>query len=522
VTKSPHSAVWLTVLVALATLAGPGVALAGDTTQDATFAESVVVEQRGDVAVVTVYLSDTDTATLSVGSRDVNYLTEVEVTDGDSDGVVRVRINTHLAGGWTGAAESAAYGTVDGSDSVSVSRETGQLDDPLVAGTYDMELSIGGSPTDVASLRLEEPTTPDVAGLVAPAGTDTTNADAVMSAATERGVVATGDVAVVEISSEGLLGYIDDAGDLTDGTRGVSLELVETDPPPNQQATRLDVEAGTLHTYEQDDTLALAIDTDDVDVSPGQEYEVRLSVSDENPYFGSATDASTTFTVRERTASVDGDPVTVEPESGETIRGSATHAPGTELTLRVTSQTDMNPFLIEESVTVGSDGEFAAPMDFSVAEDGTEFIVEVQEDGDSVSGETRGVVDDGTRTTTTIQRTTAATTAPTPTPTTTAPRTTVVTTALPTTALPTTEVPTTALPTTAVETELPLTTSGTSDSEAGPTGTSSTTTTGGEIRANSTNGTGTVSFASGGQPGFTWVAAVLAVAVTLAVRRRER
>jgi nucleoside 2-deoxyribosyltransferase len=508
-TAPSHSALYIAALVALAALAGPGLALTGDATQEASFAESVVVEQRGDVALVTVYLSDTDAATLTVGSEDVNYLTEARVTDGDGNGVVQVRINTHLAGGWTGAAESEAYGTLDGSDGVSVSRETGQLDGPLAAGTYDMELSAGGSLTDVASLQLEEPAAHGMTTLTAPEGTDTTNPDTVLSAASERDVVATGDVAVVAVATEGTLGYIDDASDLADGTRGVSLELEETDPPPNREANRLDVSAGDLYTIDRNDILVVAIDTDSVDVSPGEEYEARFSVADENPYFGGATELSTTFTVRERTASVAGDPVTVEPESGETIRGTATHAPGTELTVRVSSQSDMNPFLIEETVTVGSDGAFAAAMDFSVAEDSTEFTVEVQENGEAVSDETQGIVDDETRSTTTTQRTTA-TTAPAPTPTTTALPTTAVT-----TALPTTELPTTALPTTRLTTNVSRTTAETS----GAAGTSSTATTG-EGFDNSSGATGTASFASSGQPGFTWVAAVLAVAVTLAARRR--
>jgi hypothetical protein len=504
-TAVSHSALYIAALVAFAALAGPGLALTEDATQEASFAESVVVEQRGDVALVTVYLSNTDAAALTVGSENVNYLTEARVTDGDGDGVVRVRISTHLAGGWTGAAESEAYGTLAGSDGVSVSRETGQLDGPLAAGTYDMELSIGGSPTDVASLQLEEPAAQGMTTLTAAEGTDTTDPDAVLSAASERDVVATGDVAVVAVATEGTLGYIDDSSDLADGTRGVSLELEETDPPPNQRANRLDVSAGGLHTYARNDVLVVAIDTDSVDVSPGEEYEARFSVADENPYFGGATELSTTFTVRERTASVAGDPVTVEPDSGETIRGTATHAPGTELTVRVSSQSDMNPFLLEETVTVGSDGAFAAAMDFSVAEDGTEFTVEVQENGEAVSDETQGIVDDGTRSTTTTQRTTA-TTATTPTPT---------TTKLPTTAV-TTELPTTALPTTRLTTDASRTTAATS----GTAGSSSTAATG-EDFDNSSGGTGTASFASSGQPGFTWAVAVPAVAVTLAARRRN-
>ncbi|WP_135821405.1 BGTF surface domain-containing protein [Halostella litorea] len=527
-TRSSHTVVGVAVLLALAAVAGPGVSLADGAAPDASFGNKVVTEQRGDVAVVTVFLQDTNAATLTVGSQEVYYETQVRVRDGDGDGRVRVRINLHHANGWTGASANEVYSAADGSDSVDATRRTESLDSPLDAGDYGMELSIDGSPTDVGTLRLEGRSTGPSDTFVAPSDVDPSDRQAVLSSATQREEVAREDLVVVGVQASGVFGYVDSADDLADGTQGVSLEIVQANPPANQGAKRIPISEGTVHAFPENDLLLFAVDTSASDVAPDEEYESRFVVTDDNPYTDSTQTSSTTFTVRERTAWFPDSPIRVEPERGQTIRGASTVAPGTELTLRLESQDDLDPFIKDPTVTVGSDGQFSTAVDFSSHDSGTEFTAVVLENDEEVSGTVDGVIEGGdVSTTTTAPRTpTPATTTRVQTPTTTARPTT--TTAAPRTTTRVTETPTSVSETTR-PTDMPGTTVSPESSTRWPTATVAdtqftavnTTTTTGSPADGGFNGTGNVSFASGGQPGFTGLLAGAALLLVLALSRRR-
>jgi hypothetical protein len=492
------------LLLALAAVAGPGVTLADGATPDASFGNSVVTEQRGDVAVVTVFLRDTNTATLTVGSQEVNYETRVRVRDGDGDGRVRVRINLHHANGWTGASANEVYSTADGSDSVDATRRTAALDSPLDAGTYGMELALDGSPTDVASLELEEPSTGSTDTFVAASDVDPADRAAVIDAASQRDEVAREDVAIVAVRTSGVFGYVDGADDLADGTQGVSLTIRQTNAGANQNPKRIPLSEGTLHAYPQSDVLLFAVDTDATAVEPGEAYEARFVVSDDNPYTDATRTSSATVTVRERTASFTDTPIRVEPERRQPVRGTSTVAPGTELTLRFESQADLDPFIKQPTVTVGSDGRFSTAVDFSGHESGTEFTAVVLEDDEAVSGTADGVVEGDSATATATATPTRTTTTP---PTTTRPpRTT--TTRPPTT---TREPRTSPRPTTDRNTPTPADTQFTRGE----------TTTDSAAAGDGFNESGNASFASGGQPGFTGLLAGAALLLVLGLSRRR-
>ncbi|WP_121820427.1 DUF7827 domain-containing protein [Halostella salina] len=519
-TGNSHRAAGIAVaaLLALAAVAGPGVTTADGGVPDASFGNSVVTEQRGDVAVVTVFLQDTDTATLTVGSQEVNYETRVRVRDGDGDGQVRVRINLHLANGWTGASANEVYSTVDGSDSVDATRQTGALDSPLDAGNYEMELSIDGSPTDVAALELESRSTGSVDTFVGAADIDPGDRQAVVEGVAQRDAVARGDLALVAIQASGVSGYIRNAGDL-EGTQGVSLRIEQSNAGANQNPKRIAVGDGVLHTFPESDLLLLAVDTAEAGVESGEEYTAEFVVSSDNPYTDTTQTASTTFRIRDRTASFSDTPIRVDPDTAQTVRGTASVAPGTELTLRFESQNDLDPFIKDPTVTVGADGSFSTAVDFSGNEAGTEFTAVVVEGDTQISGTADGVIEGDSRTATTTP--TPATT--TRTPTTTRPATTTTrvetTTAVPTTRFETTtttRVTYTAVTERATTTRWPTATL----SEQGFTSVDTTTTWSATGSAGGINGSGNASFAPGGQPGFTGLLAGAALLLVLALSRR--
>ena len=77
--------------------------------------------------------------------------------------------------------------------------------------------------------------------------------------------------------------------------------------------------------------------------------------------------------------------VVVDAAAGQTIAGETTFDPGTTVSIRVTSQSEQSPFLRQVETTVGDDGSFAAPFDFSGVPVGTAFEVSVRGDGEALA-----------------------------------------------------------------------------------------------------------------------------------------
>jgi len=77
--------------------------------------------------------------------------------------------------------------------------------------------------------------------------------------------------------------------------------------------------------------------------------------------------------------------VVVDAAAGQTISGETTLDPGTPLSIRVTSQSERSPFLMQVETAVGDDGSFSAPFDFGNVPVGTAFEVTVRGDGDALA-----------------------------------------------------------------------------------------------------------------------------------------
>ncbi|MFB6307736.1 MAG: BGTF surface domain-containing protein [Haloarculaceae archaeon] len=88
----------------------------------------------------------------------------------------------------------------------------------------------------------------------------------------------------------------------------------------------------------------------------------------------------------------EGDRLTVENESGQTIRGETDLSAGTDLVVRVRSTNGGSPFLYQQPATVRDDGTFEATFNFSAVQPGTEFEVVVRND-ERTFVDTSGVVE---------------------------------------------------------------------------------------------------------------------------------
>lgn len=133
---------------------------AASSSGSASLATRTVSAQQGTVMDIPVTLTNTASARMTLGSRDLNYLVTLDVHDVDGDGRVTVRWDTGVAG-QTGD-ESGAFSAAGGSDEVrNVTRSTGQLPGPIAAESYSISLSVGGTETGLglATVTLPETTT---------------------------------------------------------------------------------------------------------------------------------------------------------------------------------------------------------------------------------------------------------------------------------------------------------------------------------------------------------------------------
>lgn len=110
---------------------------------------------RQSVVEIPVSLSNTDQATLEIGSQALNYHVTMEVQDGNDDGAITLRWDTAAAG--TTATEEAAWSTESNNDAVqNVQRATPQVTSALQAEVYPVSLQVGDTETDVGQVVLEE------------------------------------------------------------------------------------------------------------------------------------------------------------------------------------------------------------------------------------------------------------------------------------------------------------------------------------------------------------------------------
>ncbi|WP_227353705.1 BGTF surface domain-containing protein [Haladaptatus salinisoli] len=418
---------WLVAVLlcslAVAPLASVGVVDA----KRANFEDATVGDERGDVIEVTVRANER--ATVNLGSPNDGFWAQVTVPKGKTT----LAINTYRADD-PNESVTLVEGGMKGKPEVRIPSESG----PLEPGTYDMNVTveIGGESVtqDIGSFAVKERETGDAETLVLPAGTDVSAfespADLRKAASeTENGTIAKGDKFVLALNASGLGGFIERAN-LGGGAENVTVTFHESNYERNTRPNEFDGDDATRFWDEENDELYLVLNTSDPEygVEVGDEYEVTFEIGEDNPMVAESETATTRFTVVERRVELDytGDVLVVENET--TVGGTTTLAPGT--TINVTAFDEgAKPFYWPKTATVTANRTFAATFDFGGVEPGTEFTLELRDQGMTV----RGVVA-GAPQRTTVPTTTATPTTPT---TTTAVNTTTETTATATTSTPT-------------------------------------------------------------------------------------
>ncbi|SMP17931.1 PGF-CTERM protein [Halobellus salinus] len=390
--------------------------------EEANFATNVITEQRGDILEATVEMTETSEATLTFGSADDGVVANATVEDDDGDDEVTVYINTYRL-------DSSVSGDVfnvdsDSDDNVLAENLEDGTDDLVDAGDYDLEVQSGNQGVstgqgvtdadDVATVTLEERSTDALrmwtgsSGELSPSDLEDVNDAIENGEITQSNDVAVGDLAVHQLEASGFEGALDARAneDVTSQFETlvrngpINLTIEEASPGANQDASELNLSYGDNVTVIADgpnDTYFVVVDTSVVDFDAPRdeqlpsdddtELETNFTVLQDDAGFDFTPDdefdddenAETfvEFTAEEPEASVD-EPFNVSQADGQTVSGTTNIAPGTELRLRVRSQSGVSPsFLKTASPVVQSDGTFGATFDFSGQNIGDEYDIVV-------------------------------------------------------------------------------------------------------------------------------------------------
>lgn len=392
----------------------------------ATFANSSVEVSQGDIASVTIDLSEAATGgTFIIGSDDAGYQANISFTDGNDDGEVTVQFNTYTAGNVSGATVVTA---ADNDDTVTLDSQTdlaNLLDDgeyELAVGTGD-NVSVTDSPDDVGTVFLMERSTDSQLIWTAPgaaegdldADDDGTVSESEVMAAVDAGLITqdntitTADLLIHQVNATGLEGVIDANGGLMGAIESGSINVTveQTNPGRNANPKVLNLSdsdtQNALTVVEAEGGFFIIIDAADADfdrvaddgtitsgnlaAADGDEFNATISVADDKLLGDEDAEQSVSanFEVESPMTELDSDPVNVTA-SNATISGTTNYAPGTELTVRARSTGDTQPrFFNTKTVTVQPDGTFNASFDFSAQSSGDTFGVTVRFSGSSVA-----------------------------------------------------------------------------------------------------------------------------------------
>ena len=404
---SVRAAIVLVALLVLAAFAGAMPAAAQDAgrTSDrptASFNQSTVSEQRGDIAAIELDLFGTTNATVTVGSEAVNYETNVTVNDSDDDGRVTLLMNTYIAGLDT---EDAVYEAAGDDAIVGTNRTTDPLDSPLETSRYNLSVTVGDRRTDGATLVLTERTTGELITWTAPAANfdNATNASEVATAVenghiTATDTVAVGDVSVNQFKLSGVYGALA-VSNVTELLRGGALDfsMVQTNPSTNRPPKRLDLNRSLANDSirvvpdPRNDVLYVNVDTgaavfDNGTLSAGDSFESTLTIDGESTLADAdeSVSANVTFVGTELGLA---DP-SLAAGRNQTVSGTTSVAPGSEVTVRI-QRNGSNSLVKTNTTRVKPNGSF--DTSFNLSSIAPRSTVTVQAEGPLGTGDRTNV-----------------------------------------------------------------------------------------------------------------------------------
>lgn len=386
----------MVLAVALSALPATGAA-SGTGAEGPEFATSAIVDQRGDVVRIPVRMQRGGNARIEINGRNTGYSAVVTVRDSNRDGRVPFEFNSFRAG------SDGAFRAVDDGDEVSVHAQS-DVDGLVPAGMYRLLTDDGES---YADMELEPRSTDRIRPVVAPDGAfdRLRTSDAVDRfrkagnltgrEGAGRATVAHHDTLVLRIDATGLSGPLSAQPGTNDserfrslvGSDVLSLDVVETNPAPDQKPARLLLNRSGVRFVVDDrrDRYYVVVDTSTVryvrdgevrtGLQPGDEFAANVTVSADSKLGADAPrSAAAEFVVVERSVTIrmpsEAGQSFLAPDRDQPVPGTTTVAPGSSIEVRLGSTTSDD---LTKSVTVTrTDGTraFEASVDLSHISEG--------------------------------------------------------------------------------------------------------------------------------------------------------
>jgi len=383
----------------------------GDDGPSVSLVDDSVSVARGDIARLHVEMNDTDTGYLAIDDRayPYEYQATVRLHDADGDGEVTVRFDTFAAGQYDGVVGARG---VDEASLVAGSETN--LSTVLRRDEYDLGVTVtrGAAledPQDVARLRVESRSA-DQLRLWRTDSLDGISTAEDVAAAIENGRITRTDTIdprtdhiLIQADATGLEGLLaNQSGEsttenfidaLNEGALRLDIRQTETNvpalPPKRLNLTAVDSDALTVVSGEGTYYIALNTSTDVLDrghdermegFTWGENYEVAFIVPQ-----GDLTDApngevvGATFETSKASSSLDQDTWAFESAANQSITGTSTYRPGTDVTVRIESEEPNNPFVDRQRVTVQENGTFGAEFDLSTLPEGTNLSIRLSD-----------------------------------------------------------------------------------------------------------------------------------------------
>lgn len=374
---------------------------------------------QGDIANITLEVTDADTAAVVLGDGQDNFESAVELEEIEDEEVV-LQFNTHVAASedaWSVHEDSNAS-IADGGVAVDTQLEEGEA-----FPDHRWDLSVGDQMADDQDddfelknefdrdvLSVQERADIGASALrTAPAAAELTDAESFEEATVTRTeTVAEADallLTVEEFGADGAVSALEESATLADA--GLRLEIEEEDPGPvaephlwstsadrdfgsdTERVDQLEVDLLNAGADEYDGDLHFLVtyesDSYERSLAAGDSYNATFTVTEDNAYVDGVNDEierDLDFDLVER--DLEWDAVSALPVTeNATATGTTTVAPGTEFTATADSPPEEGGFIqrTDAAVTAGEDGdhEFDATFDFSTAEPGVRFDLIVED-----------------------------------------------------------------------------------------------------------------------------------------------
>jgi PGF-CTERM protein len=347
----------------------------------ASFTPNVVYEETGDVANITVQTNGG--GYLNIGSPSDAFWLRIKVGGGKKE----VRLNTYRAG----MAKSREEMKKAISGGTLIEFGLSDLNKPLGAAKYTLNVTKNGNEVGVGALVLQERGTFGVSKKIAPKAVDAKELASKKGmgkhAVAPRGKVAYDDWLLVRINATGVKGALDKK-ELTENSDLMQVNFVQTNTRPNGDPNRFyGASVARVSTVGDREGFYLAVDTSGHDIEPGDAYRIEFVVPKDSPLTKKRENASTEIEVVQRRVDVDrnGPGKTVVVEGETTIRGSTSLTPGSTINVSARDD-DIPPFHMGRTVTVTENRTFSTTFGFSDIDPGREFEIRLEDQKRTIPG----------------------------------------------------------------------------------------------------------------------------------------